>query len=637
MITEQQRIEAVKIFKQGEDERELIKDRPDWTQEDMEQSIERTIDSLKAIGISEDQIPKLYREEFAEDIFNSEKERYTAEIARLLLKEYPNTPKPKDLPGIVEAVGIFKEYALEQLKELEVKLEGNPRVDIDKCMQGLLVACNTVQGNLDQIEDGSEANQRKSLKTFWDHYVKHQGRLYGEVPAKHLGQTDLSKLNDLLLIPSEQPFIKLGRSIQRGRFKTEKGSENPTAEISGIVDTGQYTKKSKNKTPKNLKRVSNKLIATAELAPKQGEESEVVRAIAEKWASTACNLGPKTDAALATIEAFWLKRKDSKGELTLKIQDIAEAIGYKPHNDGSFHPYALDTVREAVRGLARLDIMIKPQIIRGQEVRGQQALLDIEYIEFKKNGPQISNQDEYIKADQVISPGRDKPEYHWNIIVIRPNSFFRAVVDKGLTKATDFTKYKLDSVHERLELYLLDYLESLWRISWRVERGAKHIMIRTLLSEGMEYRDLLKPKRKRQIIENLEKSLEKLQEMGNVGYFEYPKQYFDFIDNTGGKRITGRLFDKILDLQIYIEAGPKYKAKYSGKLKPPKLSDTVQELQDYIVNSETSNAMIAEQLSITTKTVNNWLSGKNKPSAKAEQHIKELLENKDKNPELDLF
>ena len=89
MITEQQRTEAVKIFKQGEEERELIKDRPDWTQEDMEQSIERTIDSLKAIGISEDQIPTLYREEFAEDIFNSHKERYTAEIARLLLKEYP--------------------------------------------------------------------------------------------------------------------------------------------------------------------------------------------------------------------------------------------------------------------------------------------------------------------------------------------------------------------------------------------------------------------------------------------------------------------------------------------------------------------------------------------------------------------
>jgi hypothetical protein len=628
MITEQQRTEAVKIFKQGEDERELIKDRPDWTQEDMEQSIERTIDSLKAIGISEDQIPKLYREEFAEDIFNSEKERYTAEIARLLLKEYPNTPQPKDLPGIVEAVGIFKEYALEQLKELEEKLGNNPRVDIDKCMQGLLVACNTVEGNLDQIEDSSEASQRESLKTFWSHYVKHQGRLYGEVPAKHLGQTDLAKLNDLSLIPSEQPFIKLGRSIQRGRFKTEKGSENPTAEISGTVDTGQYNK---------FKKVSNKLIATAELAPKQGEESEVVRAIAEKWASTACNLGPKTDAALATIEAFWLKRKDSKGELTLKIQDIAEAIGYKPKINGSFQQDALDTVREAVRGLARLDIMIKPQIIRGQEVRGQQALLDIEYIEFKKNTQQISNQDEYIRADQVIAPGRDKPEYHWNIIVIRPNSFFRAVVDKGLTKATDFTKYRLDSVHERLELYLLDYLESLWRISWRVERGAKHIMIRTLLSEGMEYRDLLKPKRKRQIIENLEKSLEKLQEMGNVGYFEYPKQYFDFIDNTGGKRITGRLFDKILDLQIYIEAGPKYKAKYSGKLKPPTLSDTVQELQDYIIESETSNAMISEQLSITTKTVNNWLSGKNKPSAKAEQQIKDLLESKDKNPELDLF
>lgn len=617
---EQKRKEAERILYECYCAELEIQSREGWTLEEVEQVQEDTFQNLLKTGLNEEEITKIADLIWASDDFNNPAQKYLTRIANILYKNYPQ--KPPSLKELSEKISDIKADNLEYI-ERQAQGEDKQRADADR--EGLLQVCNGIERQIKQIKKLTIIERKRSVAELWENFIKHEGGLYKTVPAKLLGQTDLKKARDLSLTTSEQPFINLGRQIQRGRFQPQDGFENPIADISGTVDTGEYqkNKKNKNKHPLNI---------TAELAPKQHEGSEVVRAIAEKWAEPLSNLGPKTDASLAAVEAFWIKRKNSKGELTLKIQDIAEAIGYAPQKDGSFKSGALDTVREAVRGIARLEIIIRPQIIRGEEIRGQQALLDIEYVEFKKNQPpRVESGNE----SQYIGKGEDKPEYNWNIIIIRPNSFFRAVVGKGLTKAVDFTIYKLDSIHQRRELYLADYLQTIWRISWTRERGTKTLMIRTLLHEGMDYRNLETVKRKRTVIESLEKALEKLQEMGNIGYFEYPIEYVELIDNKGGKRITRRLFDKILDLKVYIEAGAKYKEHYNEKLNPPKLNEITQELQDYLIKTGTTNAMAAEMLGVTTKTVNNWLSNKNKPSHKKEQQIQDLLDGKNIN--LSLF
>lgn len=606
MITEQQRTEAVKIFKQGEEERELIKDRPDWTQEDMEQSIERTIDSLKAIGISENQISGLYREAFSHRIFNSEAEKYTAEIASLLYREYPDTPKPKDLPAIFDLVETFKNYQLSHFKDLKLKLDSNARVDLDQCVQGLLIASNTVAGNLDQIADGTLANQKESLKTFWSHYVKHQGRLYGEVPAKLLGQMDLSKLKNLALTPSEQPIRKLEDALQRGKFTSNDISDYPIANISGSVG-GEFIQ------------------VAAEIIPIDDEDREIALDIAAKLNSPLSNLGPKSQQAFAAILHIWLNRSKKEGDkkVTIHINELAEIMGFKRQDIGSYQQNALDTIRECIFALGRTQLTFAAPMptVRGKMVQSNQPALNVEYY-----------------AQGVDIPPGGRVEQYWKAIRVSLNSFIQITADKGFIKGSDFKLNRLDSIRERAELYLGKYLENEWRVNWDKTPGIIRRRIYTLLKDGLGINVDNKIDRPRKVIEKLDNALEKLQELKTIKYFEYSPEYIDLLDN---QRITPSILNKLLDVTVHIESGKKYQKHYSNHGLTHKgakqLTDTITELKSYLSASNLSQAVVAEDLDISRKTLSSYLSGRSKPTAKNLDKIRTWLNNKGESLNLDLF
>lgn len=595
-----------------------------WSLQDMNSAMAQAIKELEYIGVEIKGTADTMQ-------FNNDPQHAKAAIANGLLSDFgeyaPSTRKV--------------ESYLHRVKENISKIEANydrrnsakDLKDIAReCRKGMDQTLRDIQLELNRIKKLDEKGQGEAMTELWNNWVKHEGGKYGKVDGKLLGQTDLQKASGLTTTTSEQPLVNLGRAIQRGRFKPQDGNENPTAQINGKVDTGEYQKRSKGKY------TQKQVIATAELTPREGETSEVVRAIAEKWASTESNLGPKSEAILAIIESFWLKRKDSKNRITLTVDELAEAAGYKRRQQGDFSQSSLDTIREALRGVARITIVTTPQTIRGVTIVKQEEILTIGYLTMKGESKSLIEQGDYV--GEYIEKGKDKPEYNWTSITVRPNSFFCAVVDKGLTKAVSFKKYQLDAVHDRLAGYLITYLEDIWRSSYRNERGVKRFTIRTILAEGMEIEEavLLRTRRKKAVLDDLEETLEKVQDLGCISYFEFPREYLRLRDNKGGKRLTNAVFRQILDLSIYIEAGGEYKQYYKGKLNPPKLPDTVQELQEYLVNSGTTNARAAEELRVTNQTMKNWLSGKSKPPKNREATIRSYLDsNKGDTLTLQLF
>lgn len=269
---EQKRKEAERILYECYCAELEIQSREGWTLEEVEQVQEDTFQNLLKTGLDEEEITKIADLIWASDDFNNPAQKYLTRIANILYKNYPQ--KPPSLKELSEKISDIKADNLEYI-ERQAQGEDKQRADADR--EGLLQVCNGIERQIKQIKKLTIIERKRSVAELWENFIKHEGGLYKTVPAKLLGQTDLKKARDLSLTTSEQPFINLGRQIQRGRFQPQDGFENPIADISGTVDTGEYqkNKKNKNKHPLNI---------TAELAPKQHEGSEVVRAIAEKWA-----------------------------------------------------------------------------------------------------------------------------------------------------------------------------------------------------------------------------------------------------------------------------------------------------------------------------------------------------------------
>ena len=593
--------EARRIIEQSLQDRWEIIERDNWIYKDIDAVTNKAIEELTRIGVTEEEFKSIFDEMYKEERFNSKRDKYKAEMANLLYCEFGE--KAPSLQEVNEAVERLINHKAEQIIAARIVGGSDFEKNYTHDIKGLEQAFHIIQFELNRIKQLEEEKQATAMTRLWNHWVKHEGKKFKKVDGKLLGQTDLQKASELTITSSESPIHNLETAYSHGKFGVSEYADHPMANISGKVG-GEMIK------------------VVAELVPLNHEELAVVTEIAETLADPLSNLGIKTQQAFAAIIAMWLKRRDQRNRLTLHVNELAESMGYTQNNNGAFHYDALKTVRECVKtlGRTRLTFLTTMPKVRGKYVQTEQPALTVTYL-----------------ARGVDLSPHGRVEDHWKYINISVNDFVEITVDKGFIKGSDFTLNQLDSVKERQIFLMGRYLEHEWRRNLDKTPGIVTRRIYTLLVSGLNI-DPTDIKRPRDVLEKLDTTLEKLLDRGTVKYFEYGPEYADLIQR---ERISRHLLAKILDITVTIESGNNYQKHYINhglthkRAKP--LPEIITELKGYLVASNVSQSLAAQELGLTKQTLCNYLSGKHSPSQKNTEKIRSYLDSKNDNLTLPLF
>tara|TARA_Y100001973_G_scaffold101324_1_gene164217 strand:- start:566 stop:2254 length:1689 start_codon:yes stop_codon:yes gene_type:complete len=467
-------------------------------------------------------------------------------------------------------------------KELTAKYDGNKKVyrDLKKAQQEANKAHKTLVEHLNKLKAlPTPEDTESAMQELWGNYVVPQAKLYRKDDAKHVGQVDLERASSVVLSTSEQSVKKLERALERGKFEVGNMSENPVADISGRV--GQ-----------------EEVGVTAELMPAGSEQLQLILDMADRLKDPTLNTGPKTQQVFEALMSFWLTRKDRRGAVTLGIGEIAAAIGYTP-DKGGHQKKNIETVRDAVNTLSRINLQVLTPKIQGQELNRAQmseAALTFTYL-----------------ADSEEVPAGERAEKHWTGIRVRPNTYLEIVLDRqgALLMGADRKINKLNAVKERSEVLLGKYLETQWRINWNKQPGVITRKVSNLLEQGIG-ESLESIARKRKVLDKLDTALEKLQEIGIIKHFEYEARFVDLDD---GSRLVDSKFNQLLECTVNIEAGSDYHEHYKNfgiSQKKGELLPVLQDLKKLLSSTKQSQASVAQELGIPVRTVGSWLSGNRK-------------------------
>lgn len=593
--------EARRIIERLNYQHRAIMHQENWSLKDLNAATARAMTELKHIGINKGASQLISNGVDGERKFKNERDRCKAGIANFLYRKFGEDAPSLD--EIKEALEEFKKYHTKEVVDFQRK-GGKPfQKNAKKHREGMNQAFRLVQAEIKKINKKEKEQEGAAMRRLWNHWVKHEGKKFRKVDGKLLGQTDLQKASELTITSSESPIHNLETAYSHGKFEVSEYADHPMADISGKVG-GEMIK------------------VVAELVTLDDEELAVVTEIAETLADPLSNLGIKTQQAFAVIIAMWLKRRDQRNRLTLHVNELAESMGYTQHKDGCYQQAELKTVRDCVKtlGRTRLTFLTTMPTVRGKYIQTQQPALTVTYL-----------------ARGVDLPPHGRVEDHWKYINISVNDFVEITVDKGFVKGSNFKLNQLHSIKERPSILMGKYLEHEWRVNWNRTPGVVVRRIYTLLASGLNI-DPTDIKRPRNLLEKLDTTLDKLRELGTVKYFEYSPEYVDLIQR---ERISRHLLTKILDITVTIEAGSDYQKHYinhglTHKSAKP-LAEIITDLKDYLIASNMSQSLAAQELGLTKQTLCNYLSGKHSPSQKNTEKIRSYLDNKNDNLTLPLF
>lgn len=566
----------------------------------MDKIIDESSQQMKDAGITRREGEALIEEHAKNKKYNNSTQQYMVSIAKGVLDTTKGT-RPS-IGDFLMLVRFYREQNLAEMPEFErLARERISEAECSKGMRdlkrGLDNACRSINGCIANIKKLPQPEQDHAYTEFWENYVVHQGQLYKQVPAKHLGQSDLNAASGLTVTSSEHVINNLEEAFMHGQFSVnEDESSYPYKDISAQVG-GQHVN------------------AVAELVPLDNEQLAVVIEISKRLKDRLSSLGVTTQKVFVVLLALWMKRSDHSGFLTISIDTIAEKSGYKRRDNGAFDSKALKTVRDSLDTISRTRITVLEDNVRGKPIQTKEVAFYIKQVAQSESIPPMGKVEDYCDKVQVV-----------------PNDFIRTVVNNSkYIKGTDFKLHQLHPTNQRMDYTIYWHLLKDWRYNWKSHEGTTTKTIRDLLRWSGIEPDRDKIERPAKLIEQLDNALLTLKENNAIKEFGYSpdEKHIELMDS---KRITQRRFEQLLDIDVVIECGNKYKqhmANYGqGNPKAKRLNDTISDFKEFLATSNMSQSLAAQELGISSRQIRNYFNGTHKPTRKNIEKIRALMDNR---------
>jgi hypothetical protein len=473
-----------------------------------------------------------------------------------------------------------------------------------------------IEQQLDEIAACPPDEQARRLDALYHNVVLHQGQQLATLPASSVGTPNWEVASKLSLASSEKLAIQMGEAYERGGFEPVGSSPYPTAAIYARDDPEHFVREVL---------LYAELVANQRLnAEPSTLEQKQLKELAERLGDPKSAAGPRTAQVLCEVLAAWLRSRRDDNSVTLTIYQLAEVLRYKPHQRGGYRARDLDEIRDcwATISMTRLT---------SPDGRLQGPLMAV-----NDWGAEGMDHDD-ILAQELLTPAdliKKSAAARWTHIRVTPHQLFirLAGANRAQVMGRDNDLNKLHPVKERADLLLGKSLEVDFRINWHRGRGRLVRRVEELLRAA----GLPTDKPRIATLRRLEDALEKLDDAGTLREWRDLDGRFDEMMGTAAvadtlgrlARMTENRWRSALESRMELEAGAAYVKHYRnfGLTKEPKDGGAlIGEIQQHLVRTGSSQAVLAENLGITRQYLSSILNGKRRISEALEQRINDLL------------
>lgn len=475
----------------------------------------------------------------------------------------------------------------------------------DHLKQRMTKAYREIERQLNQIEARPQEVRRAQLSALYKNYVLPHVHLTLDrsVPRSAIVKPDFEAVTGKLqTTSSENTVLQLETAFSHGRFAVTPESDYPMADISGRMGNAD-------------------VIAHAELRSDLDtpDARKIMAGLADRLRDPRLGLGPRVQQTIQALMSFWITRKNAAGNVTVTIQQLAEALGYA-YGEHGYSAEAYQNIREYVEAASRTNLRAMfPD--SPKQPRVEERAFSFTYF------------------DTADGSTNNRPSKGWLALGFRPGSYLAGATERvgALLKGYDRDLNRLNPVNERGELLLGKYLENQWRFNWNKTPGQVRRTVRELLTNGMGLSDGVISRPAMKTLTQLSDALDHLEEMGTVKSWEADERWQAIDDQLTPqdgkqKRMNARLWQSALDACIEIEAAKQYHAHYinhgltyQGTAKAAAPDSPLVALKDYMARTDRSQAMIAKDLKISKSLLSQLLTGKRAVSAEVSEKIDELV------------